>query len=80
MVDDARDDINATCRTATTKDQSKTSSANHPSIETSEKKVIYCVVNRNEIARLQSLVHEIDPIAFLVSQDVHDVLGEGFTF
>ena len=46
----------------------------------SEKKVIYCVVNRNEIARLQSLVHEIDPIAFLVSQDVHDVLGEGFTF
>ncbi len=44
------------------------------------KQVIYCVVNRNELIRLQALVHEEDPRAFLVSNDVHDVLGEGFTF
>ena len=45
-----------------------------------EKQVIYCVINRNELIRLQALVHEEDPLAFLVANDVHDVLGEGFTF
>jgi len=43
------------------------------------KQVIYCVVSRDEIIRLQGLVHEIDEHAFVVLNDVHDVLGEGFS-
>lgn len=46
----------------------------------SEKDVLYCVVNRNEITRLKKLVHHIDPYAFVVVNDVREVLGEGFTF
>lgn len=44
-----------------------------------EKEVLYCVVSRNEIVRLKSLVGQIDPYAFVSVSDVHDVLGEGFT-
>ncbi|OEF99018.1 hypothetical protein BHF71_10180 [Vulcanibacillus modesticaldus] len=44
----------------------------------SEKEVLYCVVSRNELTRLKSIVHSIDKRAFVVVNDVHDVLGEGF--
>lgn len=44
-----------------------------------EKQVIYCVVNRNEIIHLQQVVHAEDDKAFVVLNEVHDVLGEGFT-
>ena len=40
----------------------------------------YCVVARTEIGRLKSLVYEIDPNAFLTITEVHDVIGEGFSF
>lgn len=40
--------------------------------------VIYCVVNRQEMRKLKTLVRKIDPRAFMVISDVHDVLGEGF--
>lgn len=43
------------------------------------KLVLYCVVGRTEVVRLQKLVHEMDEEAFVVMSDVHDVLGEGFT-
>jgi len=43
-----------------------------------EKKVIYCVVSREEVVRLQRLANETDPTAFVVISDVHDVSGEGF--
>jgi uncharacterized membrane-anchored protein YitT (DUF2179 family) len=42
------------------------------------KQVVYCVVQRQEIRRLKSLVRNIDPRAFIVINEVHDVLGEGF--
>ena len=42
------------------------------------KQIVYCVVNRTEIRRFKTLVKEIDPRAFIVVNDVHDVLGEGF--
>mgnify|MGYP001195765687 CR=1 FL=1 len=45
-----------------------------------DKEVLYCVVARNEVTRLKALVHQIDPYAFIVINDVHDVLGEGFSF
>lgn len=41
--------------------------------------VLYCVVGRNEIVRLKSIVNAIDPHAFVSFIDVHDVAGEGFT-
>ncbi|MCX7568660.1 YitT family protein [Tumebacillus sp. DT12] len=43
-----------------------------------DKEVLYVVVSREEIARIQEMCREIDPTAFLVVNDVHDVLGEGF--
>lgn len=41
--------------------------------------VLYCVVSRSELVRLKSVVHSIDPHAFVTIMDVHDVSGEGFT-
>ncbi|MBD8035148.1 YitT family protein [Solibacillus sp. A46] len=41
--------------------------------------VLYCVVSRSELVRLKSIVHSIDPHAFVTIMDVHDVSGEGFT-
>lgn len=41
--------------------------------------VLYCVVARNEIVRLKSIINSIDPHAFVAVSTVHDVLGEGFT-
>ncbi len=43
-----------------------------------DKDVILAVVTRAEITRLKELVHEIDPTAFVILTDVHEVLGEGF--
>jgi len=42
------------------------------------KQVLYCVVSRNEIGRLRQIVKAVDPRAFMVISNVHDVLGEGF--
>ncbi|MBW5446612.1 DUF2179 domain-containing protein [Cohnella sp. CFH 77786] len=42
------------------------------------KTVVYCVVSRFEIGKLKSLVRLHDKRAFIVINDVHDVLGEGF--
>lgn len=40
--------------------------------------VLYCVVNRSEIASLKAIVHETDPEAFMVIGVAHEALGEGF--
>lgn len=40
--------------------------------------VLYCVVNRSEIASLKAIVHETDPDAFMVIGVAHEALGEGF--
>jgi uncharacterized membrane-anchored protein YitT (DUF2179 family) len=45
----------------------------------SDREVIYCVVAKNEIFRLKSLITSIDPHAFVSISVVHDVHGEGFT-
>lgn len=44
----------------------------------SDKDVILSVVTRSEIAVLKEYVHQIDPHAFVILTDVHEVLGEGF--
>ncbi|WP_096434892.1 YitT family protein [Alteribacter populi] len=44
-----------------------------------EKEVLYCVVGRNEMVRLKTLIDQVDPHAFVTLTDVQDVMGEGFT-
>lgn len=44
-----------------------------------EKQIVYVVVSRNEVMRYKNIIQEIDPHAFLIVNDVHEVLGEGFT-
>jgi uncharacterized membrane-anchored protein YitT (DUF2179 family) len=43
-----------------------------------ERTVLYCVVNRSEVVQIKSLVREVDPRAFMVIGQAHEVLGEGF--
>ncbi|SJZ42740.1 YitT family protein [Selenihalanaerobacter shriftii] len=43
-----------------------------------DKEVLLCVISRSEVARLKSLVNDIDQDAFVIITDVHEVLGEGF--
>lgn len=44
-----------------------------------ERDVLYCVVAKNEIVRLKTVINSVDPHAFVSVTVVHDVLGEGFT-
>jgi uncharacterized membrane-anchored protein YitT (DUF2179 family) len=44
----------------------------------SSRPVLYCVVNRTEVAALKAIVHESDPEAFMVIGVAHEALGEGF--
>jgi len=40
--------------------------------------VLYCVITRAEVATLKAIVHEADPLAFMVIGVAHEALGEGF--
>lgn len=40
--------------------------------------VLYCIVSRNEIVQLKSIIRKLDPNAFVSIVDVKDVTGEGF--
>ncbi|MFT3892172.1 MAG: YitT family protein [Anaerolineales bacterium] len=44
----------------------------------SSRPVLYCVINRAEVATLKAIVHEADPHAFMVIGVAHEALGEGF--
>jgi uncharacterized membrane-anchored protein YitT (DUF2179 family) len=44
-----------------------------------EKEILYCVVNRLEVAKLKNIVNEIDPAAFLAIEEVNDVMGGRFS-
>jgi len=43
-----------------------------------EKEVLLSVVNRSEVTRLKDIIYGVDPRAFVILADVHEVLGEGF--
>ncbi|UCF63945.1 MAG: YitT family protein [bacterium] len=43
-----------------------------------DREVIMTVVTRKEISQLTELIEDIDPDAFVIISDVHEVLGEGF--
>lgn len=44
----------------------------------SDKTVLLCAVKRKELAQLKEIVMTVDPTAFLILQDAHQVLGDGF--
>ena len=37
-----------------------------------------CAIRRRQITELKDLVSRVDPNAFMILQDAHQVLGEGF--
>jgi uncharacterized membrane-anchored protein YitT (DUF2179 family) len=43
-----------------------------------ERQVLYCVVGRSEVNQLKSIVHDIDPHAFMVIGQAYEAIGEGF--
>lgn len=43
-----------------------------------EKKVLLSVIKKRQVAELKGLVHEVDSGAFVILQESHQVLGEGF--
>ena len=43
-----------------------------------EKLVLMCAFKQKQIVPLKALVHELDPEAFLIVCDAHEVLGQGF--
>jgi uncharacterized membrane-anchored protein YitT (DUF2179 family) len=45
-----------------------------------DKNVLLCVITRMELGRLKKIVQEADPRAFVIVHDVHEVLGEGFSY
>lgn len=42
------------------------------------KQVLLCAIRRRQVPQLKDLVREIDPAAFVILQEAHQVLGEGF--
>ncbi len=41
-------------------------------------KMIFCVISRRQVAVIRDIVKDIDPQAFMILSDVHDVMGLGF--
>ncbi len=46
--------------------------------DNSDKPVIFTVVNRRELAILESYIHDVDPDAFLTVNNANEILGKGF--
>ena len=40
--------------------------------------MLYCVVGQYQLIRVKTIVKEIDPSAFMIVADVHEVIGNGF--
>jgi len=51
----------------------------HGGYSNQQKQIVLCVARRPQIAKLRSIVKEIDENAFLMMYDVKEVDGEGFT-
>ena len=42
-------------------------------------KVVLSVVKKQQLAELKAMVVDIDPDAFIIVQEAHQVLGDGFS-
>jgi uncharacterized membrane-anchored protein YitT (DUF2179 family) len=43
------------------------------------REILLCVVSASEVVRLKDLINAVDPGAFVIVADAHEVMGEGFT-
>ncbi len=43
-----------------------------------EKDILFCCMNRRQVPMIRDIVQDIDPKAFMIVTDVHDVMGYGF--
>jgi Uncharacterized conserved protein len=43
-----------------------------------DRELIYTVITNKELPLLTEIVHRVDPSAFMVINDVHEILGDGF--
>jgi uncharacterized membrane-anchored protein YitT (DUF2179 family) len=43
-----------------------------------DKKMLFCVVSKNEIVKIIEIAQRIDPKSFVIVSDVREVMGEGF--
>ena len=43
-----------------------------------KKKVLYCIITLNQLAKLKQIVRESDEKAFMTVSDTAEVLGQGF--
>lgn len=43
-----------------------------------EMNVLFCAINRRQVSLMRTIIKEIDPKAFVLLTDVHDVMGYGF--
>lgn len=43
-----------------------------------ERKMLFCVVSKKEIAKITEVAKKIDPKSFIIVSDVREVMGEGF--
>ena len=43
-----------------------------------DKQILLCVVKKKQVAELKELIYKVDPQAFVILQDAHQVLGDGF--
>jgi uncharacterized membrane-anchored protein YitT (DUF2179 family) len=44
-----------------------------------QRDILFCVVTASEVVRLKELINSLDPDAFVIVADAHEVMGEGFT-
>lgn len=44
-----------------------------------QQKAVLCVLNNREYAKINDVVMEIDPTAFIIGSEIHSVKGRGFT-
>ncbi|MBO8137696.1 MAG: YitT family protein [Desulfotomaculum sp.] len=43
-----------------------------------DRHILLSVVHRSEVTKLKDIIHQADPRAFVITADVHEVIGEGF--
>ena len=43
------------------------------------RELVFVVIKLTQLAKVRSIVREIDPSAFMIISDVNDVFGRGFT-
>ena len=43
-----------------------------------ERKVLFCAMNRRQVAMMREIIKDVDPKAFVLLTSIHDVMGYGF--